>query len=100
MKFRVVSKARFTAFLLVLVMIMVMITGLVFRTVRVNGESAEKFQVVQVMDGDTLWTLAEKYTPKDQDVRRTIYEIRKANGMETSDLSAGQILKIPADLTA
>jgi LysM repeat protein len=60
----------------------------------VSLESAE-FVTHQVADGDTLWDIASVHTPPSEDVRRTVYEIRVANGLEGSLIVPGQILRIP-----
>lgn len=49
---------------------------------------------VIVQEGDTIWNLAKKHTP-EHDIRKTIYNIKKANDLSTADIYPGQLLKIP-----
>lgn len=44
--------------------------------------------------GETLWSIAKKYTPNDKDVRQTIYEIQKENNLETAFIYEGQQIQI------
>jgi len=54
----------------------------------------DSFDTVVVKEGDTLWGLAEKYGP-DQDIRKTVYEIKKINNLTGKYLKPGQLLIIP-----
>lgn len=44
--------------------------------------------------GETLWDIAEEYCPNDMDCREYIYEVKKLNNMETSELVAGQTITV------
>lgn len=60
-----------------------------------NTNSAQMSQV-EIVEGDTLWTLAESFsgtTPHHE----WIEEIMKENNLSTSKIIAGQSLKIPSD---
>ena len=48
-----------------------------------------------VQPGDTLWSLAEVYTPSANDVRETIALIRAANGMSSGLLMVGDVIEVP-----
>ena len=47
-----------------------------------------------VNPGDTLWIIAEDYTPAGTDIRETIFQIKEANPEVVNGLSVGQKLKI------
>lgn len=51
--------------------------------------------LVTVRAGDTLWDLAQRYGAPGRDLRETIFEIKRANGLRTSMLHPGQVLVIP-----
>jgi len=59
------------------------------------GSEAEAYDEYLVVSGDTLWDIAEEYTPPGDDVRTTIYGIREANDLATSVIMPGQVLRIP-----
>ena len=48
-----------------------------------------------VQPGDTLWSLAEVYTPDTGDIRETVALIRAANGMSSGLLIAGDAIEVP-----
>jgi nucleoid-associated protein YgaU len=53
------------------------------------------YEKVVVYSGDTLWGIASKYTDDNKDVRRTIYEIRKLNKLDSALINPGQELLVP-----
>lgn len=52
-------------------------------------------QAVTVHAGDTLWTIASRWSGKDEDVREVVERIRTANQMEGTNIRAGQQLVVP-----
>lgn len=60
-----------------------------------NRDTSEKrFTEVIVKKGDTLWGMAEKLG-SDEDIRKTVYEIRKLNNLSTVKIVPGQVVRIP-----
>lgn len=54
-----------------------------------------KEQVI-VHSGDTLWTIAGRWTNKDEDVREVIYRIQQENKLgQASFLQPGQKIVVP-----
>lgn len=49
----------------------------------------------RVVTGDTLWDIALEHTAPGDDVRRTVYDIRQANGLESAAIVPGRVLQIP-----
>jgi Tfp pilus assembly protein FimV len=60
-----------------------------------RGEPAPT-SVVMVAPGETLWDIASRLTPTGEDVRDTMYDIKRLNALDTSALDAGQRLRVPA----
>ena len=52
-------------------------------------------RTVVVAPGESLWTLAAEITPEGEDVRDTMYDIKRLNALDSSALQAGQRLRIP-----
>lgn len=48
-----------------------------------------------VRQGDTLWSIAEIYTPSTGDPRRTVSLIRRANAMPSPLLTVGEVVQVP-----
>ncbi len=54
-----------------------------------------EYHEITVMEGQTLWEIAEKYIPEQEDPRNFIHEIREYNDLETAEIKTGEQLKIP-----
>ncbi|OXM87915.1 LysM peptidoglycan-binding domain-containing protein [Paenibacillus rigui] len=52
-------------------------------------------QSVEVVSGDTLWTIAETHAAKGQDIREYINRIKSLNHLKSSMLHEGQLLILP-----
>lgn len=55
---------------------------------------------VQVVYGDSLWTLARRHADRGRDVREVVAALREANAVSASDLQPGMVLLIPAEVLA
>ena len=53
--------------------------------------------VVEVEYGESLWTIAREHGDPAQDVRETVWRIRRANGVEAGKLRPGSRITIPAE---
>lgn len=49
-----------------------------------------------VQPGDTLWSIAEAHALPGEDIRAALWEIRQLNGLESSHIVPGQVIRIPA----
>lgn len=98
-KIRIVSRTRFTAFIIIL------LSGILLFTVSALPADAAKTadrsrhvscRTVEVQQGDTLWTIAASHADRDQDIRAYIQEICRLNHLRSGgNLTAGQKLRIP-----
>ncbi|TDF99849.1 LysM peptidoglycan-binding domain-containing protein [Paenibacillus piri] len=52
-------------------------------------------QSVEIVMGDTLWSIAGQHVHKGQDVREYINELKKLNGLKSNILQEGQVLLLP-----
>lgn len=62
------------------------------------GADAEGILVTEsytVVAGDSLWAVAEARTPHEADVRETVFEIKRLNGLATGVIHPGQVLRLP-----
>ena len=53
------------------------------------------YEEITVSQGDTIWSIANRYTPVSEDVRKTVYEIKKVNDCYDNVLYPGDVLLIP-----
>lgn len=64
-----------------------------------RGISADAFQSVTVMPGETLWSIAEEVAP-GEDLRDVVDAISDLNRLSSSALDAGQRLFLPIAYSA
>jgi LysM repeat protein len=50
---------------------------------------------VDVVQGDTLWSIANEYAPAKVSVSSYIHKIKKLNGLKNSTIQEGQMLLLP-----
>ena len=93
-KYKLTNKKRFIIIMCILISVIISTTILV--TKRPEGKSEEIYTEIIVMYGDTLWDIAVEISDGSIHIRKMIFEIKKINNMETSDLHIGQLVKIPS----
>ncbi|MFZ5966730.1 MAG: LysM peptidoglycan-binding domain-containing protein [Bacillota bacterium] len=94
-KLRIVNKFRFVSTLTLILLMLFFSINAVFHFTVAEGGIEQRFVEMHIKEGDTIWKLAQKYTPEGEDIRKTIYEIGIANDMRTYDIYPGQVIKIP-----
>ena len=62
-----------------------------------NDNSQEQLITVYVTQGDTLWSLVNKYCAPKEDIRKTIYEVEKLNNINNDNIYEGQIIYLPSN---
>ena len=94
-KYRVKSKFRFTLFLTISILCVIIAGTTLLGFNNANAASMNQYYAVKVSVGDTLWDIAGEYGPEHQDIRKTVDEICQLNEMDASDLTAGEHILVP-----
>lgn len=84
----------------VLLLLSVLILCLSF-AVNTFGDVNSEVSCVEVTvdEGDSLWSLIHEYNPEFRgNMNRAIYDVKNLNGLDSSGLKAGQIIRMPVDL--
>lgn len=85
------NKRRFVNFIIV---ISILLCCIIFAS-NSYGYKEKQYDTINVKSGDTLWEIAKDYS-KNEDIRKTIYEIKKVNGLsDDSTIYEGDELKVP-----
>jgi LysM repeat protein len=58
------------------------------------GYKEKEYKMIEIQQGDTLWDIAQRYRG-DTEIRKYLYEIKRINGLDTSEIYIGDMLKIP-----
>jgi LysM repeat protein len=94
-RIRIKSRVRFFAFVLVMMLLSVTAVNTVLGFNDAEGQTKERFTVVEVAYGDTIWDIAQEYLSDDMDVREAVHLIMSINHITAEELQPGQSLKIP-----
>ena len=91
---RLTVRGRRVVALLALLPILVAFLLIGTRAAQADGNGPTT-AVIKVEAGQSLWDVAVAIAP-DEDPRSTIWTIKALNGLETSEVQAGQALVVPA----
>ena len=59
------------------------------------GNEVRPTGVHVVVGGDTLWSIAAQHTQAGEDIRTTVFDIKRMNRLEGSIIQAGEQLVVP-----
>lgn len=93
--FRIVSKVRFTIFLVVVMLLASSLISFIDGSAFANSLSSTQYYCVEIESGDTLWDIAAEYGPDRMDVRKVVYDICAVNEISGDDIEAGQNILVP-----
>ncbi len=62
---------------------------------RLYAAAPERFSAVKVRPGESLWAIADRYTPADGNVQETVDQIIAVNRLRDAAIEPGQHLTIP-----
>lgn len=92
---------------IIIIAIIISLLGICFflylgdRVVKAKEPTSDiQYKVVQVEEGDSLWSIARENMSKSSyagysDIYQYIYEIKKCNNMKTNQINAGCYLMVP-----
>ena len=97
-RYRIKSRFRFTAFIVIVMLLIVGGLSFVTGTARSTATTVDEYTTYTVCAGDTLWSIADEYRDEATDARKAIFVISKVNDIKAEDLQPGMVLTIPTDL--
>lgn len=89
-KYTLKNKRRFFTFVFLIFGIMI---TCIFADIS-YGYKEKEYKMIEIQQGDTLWDIAQRYRG-DTEIRKYLYEIKRVNGLDTSEIYIGDMLKIP-----
>jgi predicted Zn-dependent protease len=72
-----------------------MVTVPALSSMHLYAATAQRYAVVTVQPGDTLWSIAAAHTSASGDVQETIDSISATNHLQASTILPGERLRIP-----
>lgn len=94
-KHRIKSELRFTLFLLVCVILIILMANALFTFNPAISLTEKTYETVEIFSGDTLWEIAKEFAPDNMDLRRAVYKLQELNNLNADELMPGMIIKIP-----
>ncbi|MBQ4160724.1 MAG: LysM peptidoglycan-binding domain-containing protein [Clostridia bacterium] len=91
----IVNRARFFVFLTLAVVVFNVMFLYAYNPSNTQADAVNKTETITVFAGDTIWSIAEEYGNEHEDIRNTIYKIKKLNNMKNAELKVGQSLLVP-----
>lgn len=94
---KIKNRKKFTkSMIIIFTIIITLVLGINYTYSNVEIEYREDFICI----GDTLWNIAKKEVKtnkyyKNKDIRQVVYEIKKINNLESSEVMEGQKILIP-----
>ncbi len=95
-KFRVVSRARFTIFLVIICLLVFGMFSMAAGSSTASSESKVQYHAVEIHSGDSLWTIAEDYNKENLDIRQVVADICDVNDIRADEIQPGQMILVPA----
>ena len=91
----IVNRTKFFTFLTLAVVVLNVLLIYAYTPSSTQADAVNKTQSITVAHGDTIWSIAEEYGSEDEDIRNTIYKIKKLNNMKNAELKVGQNILVP-----
>lgn len=93
--YRIANRFRFTLFVVCSIIIMTTALNFALGFNTADSLTMTEYQSVDVVYGDTLWTIAQDYMPDDLDTREAVFQLCKLNGIKADQLYAGMTIQVP-----
>lgn len=93
-KYRVTDIKRFKRFMFISILFISILVFASMATLIAYSKDIPQFDYISVKEGDTLWSIASKYTD-NKEIRQVIYEISQTNNIHNASIYPGDIIKVP-----
>ena len=97
-RIRVKSKFRFITFLIITFGLIVGAFGFVTGQYESTASETTDYVSYTVIDGDTLWDIANTVNHSNTDTRKIVHAICKINDIDAGALQPGMVLTVPVDM--
>ena len=93
--YRIANRFRFTLFVVLAIIIVTTAFNFTLGFNTAVSLTKAEYTDVQILSGDTLWSVAETYMPEEMDTREAVYELCKINDISAAELYAGMTIQVP-----
>ena len=94
-RYRITNKFRFITCIVFLLLFFSVFMNFILQWNTADSLTQVEYMEVEIMPGDTLWSIAETYMDDSTDVRQAVYQLCKINQISANELYAGMTLQVP-----
>lgn len=94
-RYRVANRFRFTVFVALMIILITTVANFALGLNTADSLTYVEYMDLEVVSGDTLWSIAETYMADTGDLREAVYELCQINDISASELYAGMTIQVP-----
>ena len=94
-RYRVANRFRFTVFVTIMIILITTLVNFALGLNTAESLTYVEYMDLEIMSGDTLWSIAETYMSDSDDIRVAVYELCKINDISADQLQAGMTIQVP-----
>ncbi len=94
-RYRVADRFRFTVFVTIMIILITTLVNFALGLNTAESLTYVEYMDLEIMSGDTLWSIAETYMSDADDIRVAVYELCKINDISADQLQAGMTIQVP-----
>lgn len=94
-KYRVANRFRFTVFVVLVIILLTTAVNFALGFGTADSLTKVEYMDIEVVSGDTLWSIAETYMTDVPDVRQAVHQLCKINGISAGELYSGMTIQVP-----
>jgi len=94
-RYRVANRFRFTVFVALMIILITTVMNFALGLNTAESLTYVDYMDLEVMAGDTLWSIAETYMNDFGDIRMAVHELCQINNISADQLYAGMTIQVP-----
>ena len=94
-RYRVVNRFRFTVFVTLMIILLTTVMNFALGLNTADSLTYVEYMDLEIMSGDTLWSIAETYMSDSIDIRVSVHELCRINNISADQLQAGMTIQVP-----
>lgn len=94
-RYRVNNRIRFTVFVVLVILFVTLLANFVLGLNTADSATYIDYKEIEIVSGDTLWSIAEQYMTSNADIRKSVYELCKINDINAAQLQVGMTILVP-----
>lgn len=93
--YKITNRFRFTVFIVLTIILLTTLINFALGLNTAASLTVQEYMNIEILSGDTLWSIAETYMPDHMDIRAAVYELCNLNDISASELYTGMTIQVP-----